>query len=166
MTPEQLRIMHHTLGLSVNVRASYRNHFLAGPGHHDMPVLESLEQAGMMKRAPTPAFCRPSDVVFVCTAAGQKYAIDNLPPEPKRTKYKDFLDSDVHRSFAEYLNINQPMLEQRFSARLSCYEFRMYRLSCYRGWHSVEVSGDWKLTKKEAKASYKAALLASKGRAP
>ena len=34
--------------------AAYRNHFVAGEGHHDMPQLEELEHAGLVKRGITP----------------------------------------------------------------------------------------------------------------
>lgn len=163
MTPEQLNILHHTLGMRPDQRTPYRNHFLAGQGHHSMQELESLEQAGMMKRAPPPGFCDPGDVVFICTDAGKAYAIDNLPPEPKRTKYGEYLHADCFDSFAHFLGINKPKVEQRFSARLNRYEHRMFRLCCYRGWHSVDVTGDWCNTKKEAKASYKDALKKRKG---
>jgi len=162
VTPHQLHLLHHTLGLRPDRRESFRNHFLAGEGHHDQPDLEALEDAGLMRRTGAPAFCEPGDVVFVCTDAGKAYAIEHLPPEPKRTKYEEYLRNDGCESFAEYMGINKPMLQQRFSVSMNGYEYQMYRIECYQGWHSVDVAGEWSKTKKGAKASYKAALRAKK----
>lgn len=35
MINNQLKLLHHTLGLRPDMREPYRNHFVAGPGHHD-----------------------------------------------------------------------------------------------------------------------------------
>lgn len=43
-TPQQVRLLQHTLGLSEHQRRSYRNHFVAGPGHHDMPDLDARQR--------------------------------------------------------------------------------------------------------------------------
>ena len=116
VTPQMLNLLHHTLGLRPDRRESFRNHFLAGPGHHDQPDLEALESAGLMRRVKTPAFCDRDDVTFVCTPAGKDYAIDNLPappPEPKRNNYRDFIEADAGYSFSEWLGINKPVYEVR-----------------------------------------------------
>lgn len=159
ITPQMLHLLHHTLGLRPDRRESFRNHFLAGPGHHDQPDLEALESAGLMRRVKTPAFCDRDDVTFVCTPAGKDYAIDNLPappPEPKRNNYRDFIEADAGYSFSEWLGINKPVYEVR--GRWGNFEYRMYRLD--RSLYQIHgtVSGDWKPTKKAAKESYKVAL--------
>jgi hypothetical protein len=159
-----LHLLHHTLGLRPDHRESYRNHFVAGPGHHDQPDLEALELAGLMKRAPTPGFCEAADVVFVCTKAGKEYAINNLPPEspkPRRSNYSKYLNADTGHSFYEWLGINRPEYEMRgFPCRC---EYRMVRKDRSYFQINADIYGDWKPTKKAAKESYKAALKASKG---
>lgn len=160
VTPHMLHLLHHALGLRPDRRESFRNHFLAGPGHHDQADLEALESAGLMKRAKTPVFCADGDVTFVCTDAGKNYAIDNLPPqppEPKRNNYREYLDADYGHSFSEWLGINKPEYEVR--GAWGKYEYRMFRRNRPYTWGAWgAVSGDWKPTKKEAKASYKNAL--------
>lgn len=157
MTPAQLHILHHTLGVTPERREPYRNHYMAGPGHHSMALLEALEADGFMRRSKPPAFCDQDDVLFACTDAGRTYALEHLPPEPKRTRYEEFCREDGGYSFAEWLGIRRPEIEMRGPWRER--EYRMYRL---RWDYSVEVSGDWAPTKKAAKDSYKAALKAAR----
>lgn len=160
ITSNMLHLLHHTLGLTQDRRIPYRNHFVAGPGHHDMTDLEALEQAGLMKRTKTPAFCDKQDVVFVCTVAGKDYAIEHLPlppTRPKRSNYDDYLDADCGHSFADWLNINRPLYEHRcVHGKWECRMYRRNRLYTWGEWGAV--SGEWKPTKKEAKSSYKDAL--------
>lgn len=161
VTPHMLHLLHHTLGLRPDRRESFRNYFLAGPGHHDQADLEALESAGLMRRAKTPAFCRDGDVTFVCTDAGKAYAIDNLPPEPKRTKYEEYLHADCFDSFAAFMGINKPKYENRGYGRDS--EFRMVRYVRRESWcREIDLAGEWCKTHKSAKESYKAALRARK----
>lgn len=152
LSESQLHILHHTLGLTPERRDSYRNHFLAGPGHHDMPDLEALEAAGFVERRGAPKFCRENDIMFFVTDAGQTVAIDNLPEPPKLTSYQEYLRSECCESFAEWLGIVEPEVQQ---GRLGWkYERRRYDAV-----GRIEiVSGAWMPTKKEAKASYKEAL--------
>lgn len=157
MTPRQIDILHHTLGVRPDCREPFRNYYVAGPGHHAMADLEALEAKGMMRRARTPAFCDQSDVVFVCTDEGRSYALENLPPEPKRTKYDQYCRDDCDSTFAEWLGIVKPKVEVR--GRWKHYEYRMYRPA---GYVRTEISGVWAPTIKAAKSSYKAALKASK----
>lgn len=150
-----VHVLHHTLGLSPCRREPYRNHFVAYPGHHDMPALEELERAGLMSRVQTPRFCDPSDIVFCATDGGRDFAVGHLPPEPKRTRYDEYLDAEYPDGFAEFLGIRKPEFEQRGS--WGNIEYRMYRIT-WDHWRDVE--GEWASTKKDAKASYKAALKA------
>jgi hypothetical protein len=167
-TTAQIALLHHTLGVTPERRQPYRNHFVAGDGHHDMPDLVALETVGMMVRGPAPKFCPPGDIVFVVTEAGRDFALDNLPQPPKRSKYWEFLDADYGHSFAEWLGIEMPELQNSNYGIGSCYcslpdHYRYLRREFTRGerW-SPEVVGEWKPTMKEAKASYKAALKARK----
>ena len=154
ITPHQLHLMHHTLGVSPERREPYRNYFVAGPGHHDQDHLEALEVAGLMARGFRPAFLEGDDVVFRCTDAGRAYALENLPHPPKRTKYDEYMHSDSGLSFAGWLGIRTPREECNWKWGSEC-RYRYVRLDwSYR----QDVAGEWKPTKKEAKASYKEAL--------
>ena len=156
ITSEALHVLHHTLGVRPDRREPFRNHFVAGAGHHDMPTLEELERSGLMERRRTPAFCDQGDIVFAATHAGRVLALEHLPPEPKRTKFEEYIHADCFDSFAQFLGIRKPNYEACFAGKR--WEYRMYRTGGYGGWRDVQ--GDWATTKKEAKASYKAALKA------
>lgn len=165
-TAAQLHLLHHTLGVTPERRTPYRNHFVGGAGHHDMPDLLALEAAGLMKRASTPKFCDQGDIVFTCTPAGQDHGVLNLPMPPKRSRYGEYLDADYGHAFAEWLGIEVPELQSSNYGAGSCFcsmrdHYRYRRPEFTRGerW-SPEIVGDWKPTKKEAKASYKTALAA------
>lgn len=158
ITSNQLAVLHHTLGLRPTQRNAYRNHFVAGHGHHDTPHLEALVTAGLMVRVKSPGFLGEGDEVFSCTPAGKEYAEDHLPLPPKRTKFREYLHSETGHSFAEYLGIRKPEYEHRRSGKR--WEYRMFRREYD---YSRDVEGEWAPTKKAAKASYKAALQAFKG---
>jgi len=170
-TPYQIELLQHTLGLSEQTREPYRNHFVAGNGHGDMRHLEVLEQAGLMERRRAPKFLADGDIVFAATDVGRELAIASLPEPKKLTRYDDFTAYDDDRSFGEYLCGNQlPKFEQReapreIRTRRYPYQYRMYRIEKGQAWRlSRDVEGDWCATKKEAKASYKAALKALSAR--
>lgn len=154
VSTEQLHLLHHTLGLRPDRREPWRNHFVASNGHHDMPNLEALQAIGLMERARTPAFCDKEDIVFMVTDAGRELALDQLPPEPKRTRYEEYQHSEYSGTFSEWLGINKPKYE--FRGPCARTEYRMYRHSYVDGW----LYGEWAPTMKDAKASYKAALKA------
>lgn len=162
----QLGLLHHTLGVTPERRQPYRNHFVAGDGHHDMPDLVELEAAGMMVRRAAPAFCDPDDIVFLVTEAGRAFALDNLPHPPKRSRYEEYLHSECCESFAEWMGIELPRVryESRWNHEKKCheglYQYERYKRLDYD--YTQHIAGDWKPTKKEAKASYKAALNAHK----
>lgn len=62
----------------------------------------------------------------------------------------DFLEADCGYEFHEWLGINMPCVE--YERHGLC---RMYRIGKTS---DLSVYGEWRSTKKEAKASYKAAL--------
>jgi len=156
ITKSQLRLLHHTLGVTPERREPYRNHFVASVGHHDQPDLEKLEEAGLMARSPTPKFCNASDMVFHVTEAGRAYALDNLPQPPKLSKYEQYLRSESGLTFAEWLGIEVPKRE--YEGYWS--KDRRVRLK------SDRATGEWAKTIKEARASYKEKLKVSKGSRP
>lgn len=158
-TAKQIELLQHTLGINENRREPYRNHFVASPEHHDMPDLEQLEAAGLMIRGHRPGFLPASDIVFYTTEAGRVLAITSLPEPKKQTRYEEYLHADgcAGDSFGEFLcGTRLPEYEDR--GRWP-YEYRMYRRApgAYTS-YDRDVQGDWAPTKKEAKASYKAAL--------
>lgn len=170
-TRYEIELLQHTLGLSEQRREPYRNHFVAGEGHNDMRHLESLERAGLMERRRSPRFLSAGDIVFAATDAGREAAIAALPEPRKRTKADDWRDQDGCESFGEFLtNGRLPKFEQRRAYgdaprdRYGC-EYRMYRTQAWPHDYQRDVEGDWRATKKEAKASYKAALKARNAKA-
>lgn len=62
--------MEHTLG-GPDPSKWFRNYFVASDGHTDLPALRELEDLGLMKEVPAPAFC-PDSIVFVVTEAGKE----------------------------------------------------------------------------------------------
>jgi hypothetical protein len=176
-TPYQIQILQHTLGLSERRRDPYRNHFVAGERHSDMRHLEALEQAGLMERRRSPGFLADGDIVFAATDAGRDAAIAALPEPRKPTRYEEYLRADGcgGDSFGEFL-CGSKLPE--FESRQAPYgqkdgrwgyiggdrygnQYRMFRRAYahaydYHGYRDVE--GEWCATKKDAKASYKAAL--------
>jgi len=161
ISAHQLDLLHHTLGLTPTCRTSYRNHFVAGPGHHDQVDLEALEVAGLMKRAPTPAFCDATDVVFCCTEMGHDYALDNLPQPPKYSRYQEYLRSECSEGFAWWLGIDVPEFET-YARHWSPFAFGKSIPEHWVRMRSSRAIGEFCKTQKEAKASYKAALAAAR----
>lgn len=75
LTDNQKSLLEHTLGSAVPDKW-FRNHFLAGPGHSDLPDLEELEKKGFMRRIETPSFCKETDIVFKVTDEGKQFLRD------------------------------------------------------------------------------------------
>ncbi|CAG9177631.1 hypothetical protein [Cupriavidus pampae] len=176
-TVYQINLLQHTLGINERHREPHRNHFVAGPGHHDMADLELLEDAGLMVRGHRPKFLPEDDIVFYTTEAGRVLAITSLPELKKPSRYEEYLRADgcAGDSFAEFLiGGRMPKFEtrtrydcilQQWSGgdRFGC-QYRMYR-TVGDGWRDRrDVEGEWCKTKKEAKASYKGALKAHQER--
>ena len=95
--PEDLDILLHTLGLSEKNRQPYRNHYVAGPGHHAMAKLERLIEQGLMYLAPRVDFLAKDDRVYLATAEGERVAIAENerrnPPLPRnKARYRKYLD--------------------------------------------------------------------------
>ena len=107
----ELEILLHTLGLDYNKSIEpYRNHFVAGPGHSDMPIILRLIERGFMEEILKPGFLPEGDKVFAVTAAGIVHALKNRPHTPRRTRaqrrYDAFVEiADVYPdlTFREFL---------------------------------------------------------------
>lgn len=155
-----IELMQHALGINERNRTPYRNYFLAGDGHTDNSKWQALVADGFATSRPAPDFAGGGTLYHV-TDKGEELAIAALPEPKKRTRYDDYLHSEVCESFGEWLGIELPFFEEREVSRYK-WEYRMVRRSrAY--WNTYcDIRGDWKLTKKAAKASYKEALRKSK----
>jgi hypothetical protein len=83
MTPRQIELARHALGLRPSCLVSHRNRFLAGPGHPDYADWQAMVAAGQAKRLES-EYLPPGDVLFHLTRAGAELALlpgDKLDPE-------------------------------------------------------------------------------------
>jgi len=83
MPPRQIALARHALGLKPGCLVSYRNRFLAGPGHPDYADWQAMVAAGQAKRLES-EYLPPGDVLFYLTRAGAEAALlpgDVLDPE-------------------------------------------------------------------------------------
>lgn len=107
MTPDQLHILQHSLGLDEYGRGTmYRNHFVTGEGSIDHPVCMELVGIGYMTRRANVELCGGDDV-FNVTEAGKQAAVADSPSPPKltasRQRYRNYLAADTSLSFIEWL---------------------------------------------------------------
>ncbi|MGH8083911.1 MAG: hypothetical protein ACREPV_01365 [Lysobacter sp.] len=106
-----LHILQHSLGLDrYGAGASYRNHFVTGPGSDDYAACVALVEAGLMTQAPGTAISGGMDV-FTVTDAGIQHVRNTSPPAPKlsrgKQRYQRYLDADGDLSFGEWLRRGQ-----------------------------------------------------------
>lgn len=86
----------------------YRNHYVAGEGHHSFALCRQAVSNGLMIEHP-PSDLSGGDCVFVATEAGKEYITKNSPRPPKLTRgqkrYRKWLDgpADFGVSFGDYL---------------------------------------------------------------
>ena len=86
MSPEQIELARHALGLPNNRRQSYRNNFVCGKGHPDYDNWQALVAAGLAKRRDGSTMSGGDDV-FWLTKEGAKRALkkyETLCPEDFR----------------------------------------------------------------------------------
>lgn len=113
LSPEQLRILQHSLGVEQYGRTPKgftpytRNHFCAGA--EDEPICRELIALGYMQQH------RTTEVFpdFNCsvTELGKKAMREASPQPPvlsrSQRRYRNFLDADLDCSFREYLRIDR-----------------------------------------------------------
>ena len=75
-------ILFHTLGIQDLKDKPYRNNFVAGDGHHDMPSIQRLCDAGFMDEREKISFLSEKDRVFFVTEEGKKEAFYKLFNQP------------------------------------------------------------------------------------
>lgn len=86
MTPRQIELARHALGLRPTRLRSYRNHFVAGPGHVDFGDWVAMVVTGFAVMRGTKTL-PPGDLLFHLTRAGAERALlpgDVLDPEDWR----------------------------------------------------------------------------------
>ena len=165
VSQQKLELLWHTLGLSAenrHRRTVSRNYFLTSPGCSDARQLDVLVAAGLMSCGKPPAFCPQDEVVYRATSQGQHFAETSLPPLPKLTRYDEFLDADSGLEFHEWLGIEKPTIEHRCKSFGYSEVGSLISIESGCRMSSSRATGEWCKTKKDAKASYKAALAASK----
>jgi hypothetical protein len=90
MTPEQIELARHALGLPNKRRQSYRNHFVAGEGHADYIAWCDMVEHGFA-RGKKGSPLTGGDPVFWLTPAGASLALrqrERLDPEDFRHEQK------------------------------------------------------------------------------
>lgn len=97
LTPAAEDVLLHTLGLSRRDSTAYRDHFVAGPGHHANQHLVDLEAAGLMERRRRPGFLPEDSQVWGTTADGKALAAQLHrkrfpPPSRSQQRYLQWLD--------------------------------------------------------------------------
>jgi len=104
MTPDQLHILQHSLGLDKYGQGEmYRNHFCAG-GRDEMTCRELVALGYMQQHATTDWL-----PYFNCsvTETGKAAVLAESPKPPKLTRsqrrYREFLHADTGGSFGEWL---------------------------------------------------------------
>ena len=83
MTARQIELARHALGLRPGRLVSFRNHFVAGPGHDDFEEWEAMVAAGFAVKRESKVL-PAGDVMFHLTRAGAERALkpgDVLDPE-------------------------------------------------------------------------------------
>lgn len=83
MTPRQIALARHALGLTASCLVSFRNHFVAGPGHDDYGDWVSMVVTGHAWRRKS-KLLPPGEAMFHLTRAGAEAALlpgDKLDPE-------------------------------------------------------------------------------------
>jgi hypothetical protein len=83
MNERQIELARHALGLRPTRLMTYRNNFVAGPGHADYPDWEAMVAAGFAVKRQN-KMLPPGDVMFHLTRAGAELALrpgDVLNPE-------------------------------------------------------------------------------------
>lgn len=107
MTPQQLHILQHSLGVDrFGQGPQYRNHFCTGEGSLDHPDCMALVELGFMRRRATVEMFGGDDMFHV-TADGVAAMMAKSPVPPDLTRaqkrYRRFLDLDSSMSFGEFL---------------------------------------------------------------
>lgn len=97
MTPAQIELARHALGLGNGRRVSYRNHFVTGPDGDDFADWMAMVEAGNAKRHAGHPLAGGDDM-FWLTHQGAKAALkrgERLDPHDFPTPPSDFVRSSI-----------------------------------------------------------------------
>lgn len=78
LTVKEQHVVRHSLGLDYK-KVSFRNNFVAGPGHREMSELNSLVEKGAMVKRPDPFDEVNENYVYHVTEAGAAAVQGELP---------------------------------------------------------------------------------------
>lgn len=88
MTPQQIELARHALGLGNGRKVSYRNHFVTGPGHQDYIDWQDMVASGMATHRKGGALTGGDDIFYLtnkgATAAlkrGERLCAEDFPPD-------------------------------------------------------------------------------------
>jgi len=99
------RLLLHALGLGEYKHTPYRNHFVAGPGHLDIPELDSLVKRGLMVVGRRPGMLPDDSIVYYVTDEGRRVALEiHRDCLPKLTRAQKRYDRWLEVS--DYWNIS------------------------------------------------------------
>ena len=120
MTPNQLQILQHSLGLDQYGQGRmYRNYFCSGDGCDPDPHCKALVELGFMGIYRKRAFCENCTDYYV-TEAGKKAMIAESPAPPKLTpgqkRYREWLecaDCFPDWTFGDYLKNRKKLQIER-----------------------------------------------------
>lgn len=108
LTPEQIHILQHSLGLSKRHDKPYRNYYAVGTSSDCIRDLETLVSKGLMANGGKSPV-NSEMVYYYVTDQGRKVAFDNLPKDtrtPGQKRYERFLyacDAFPDLTFKEFL---------------------------------------------------------------
>jgi hypothetical protein len=109
-TKAAVRVLLHTLGLrpELGKLTPYRNHYVAGPGHHSAAELAQLVDLGLMEIRRTPRLMPAGDSIYAATEAGKAFAVAFAGEHaPKLTRsqlrYRRWLECDCDLCFGDWL---------------------------------------------------------------
>lgn len=104
ITPKQLHILRHSLGVDDNGRGGgYRNHFATSPESDDFADCSALAAVGLMKDH-GPVLMWGGMHGFTVTDAGKAVVRENAPKLTRGQRiYQEYLEADSDMSFGEYL---------------------------------------------------------------
>ncbi len=91
------RVLLHMLGLTRS-ESPYRNHYVAGPGHHSSDALDRLVGAGLVEATRRPGFLLDDSINYRATDAGRAVALaEKERRRPRLTRsqerYRRWIDS-------------------------------------------------------------------------
>ena len=102
-----MRILRHALGIGDDgCGASYRNHFVTGPGSKDYASCCALVDQGLMVRRDGSPLTGGDDL-FIVTDRGRIAAKGSPQPLTRaQRRYRAFLDADSSMRFGDWLRAN------------------------------------------------------------